>query len=55
MAGVIHTEKLAKRFPGHKKGEVVDAVRDLDLDVAKARSSGCWVRTAPARRPPSAC
>src|ERR1700760_917509 len=35
MASVIHTEKLAKRFPGHKKGEVVDAVRDLDLDVAK--------------------
>jgi ABC-2 type transport system ATP-binding protein len=40
MAGVIHTEKLAKRFPGHKKGEVVDAVRDLDLDVAKGEIFG---------------
>jgi ABC-2 type transport system ATP-binding protein len=29
---IIHTEKLCKRFPGAKK-EVVEAVRDLDLDV----------------------
>src|SRR5215472_18626232 len=40
MASVIHTEKLAKRFPGHKRGEVVDAVRDLDLDVAEGEIFG---------------
>jgi ABC-2 type transport system ATP-binding protein len=40
MAPIIHTEKLAKRFRGHKKGEVVDAVRDLDLDVEKGEIFG---------------
>ncbi|HWE76310.1 MAG TPA: ATP-binding cassette domain-containing protein [Stellaceae bacterium] len=40
MTGIIHTEKLAKRFPGHKKDEAVDAVRDLDLDVAKGEIFG---------------
>jgi ABC-2 type transport system ATP-binding protein len=39
-APIIHTEKLAKRFPGHKKGEVVEAVRDLDLDVEKGEIFG---------------
>jgi len=37
---IIHTEKLGKRFAGHKKGEVVDAVRDLDLEVAKGEIFG---------------
>ena len=37
---IIHTEKLSKRFAGHKKGEVVEAVRDLDLDVAKGEIFG---------------
>ncbi|HEY3919777.1 MAG TPA: ATP-binding cassette domain-containing protein [Stellaceae bacterium] len=37
---IIRTEKLAKRFPGHKKGEIVEAVRDLDLDVDKGEIFG---------------
>ena len=36
---IIHTEKLCKRFAGPKK-EVVEAVRDLDLDVAKGEIFG---------------
>ncbi|HVA12761.1 MAG TPA: ATP-binding cassette domain-containing protein [Stellaceae bacterium] len=36
---IIRTEKLCKRFAGHKK-EVVEAVRDLDLDVAKGEIFG---------------
>lgn len=39
-APIIHTEKLRKTFAGHKKGEVVAAVRDLDLDVAKGEIFG---------------
>jgi ABC-2 type transport system ATP-binding protein len=37
---IIHTEKLSKRFAGHKKNEVVEAVKDLDLDVAKGEIFG---------------
>jgi ABC-2 type transport system ATP-binding protein len=37
---IIHTEKLCKRFAGHKKNEVVEAVKDLDLDVAKGEIFG---------------
>ena len=37
---IIRTEKLSKRFPGHKRGEVVDAVRDLDLEVEKGEVFG---------------
>jgi ABC-2 type transport system ATP-binding protein len=40
MASIIHTEKLCKRFPGHKKKEIVEAVRDLDLDVGKGEIFG---------------
>jgi len=40
MASIIHTAKLCKRFSGHKKNEVVDAVRDLDLEVAKGEIFG---------------
>jgi ABC-2 type transport system ATP-binding protein len=39
-APIIHTEKLSKRFAGHKKNEVVEAVKDLDLDVAKGEIFG---------------
>jgi ABC-2 type transport system ATP-binding protein len=37
---IIRTEKLSKRFPGHKKGETVEAVRDLDLEVGKGEVFG---------------
>lgn len=37
---IIRTEKLCKRFAGHKKGETVDAVRDLDLEVGKGEVFG---------------
>jgi ABC-2 type transport system ATP-binding protein len=36
---IIRTEKLSKRFAGHKK-EIVQAVRDLDLDVQKGEIFG---------------
>jgi len=38
-ASIIHTEKLSKRFPGRKK-EVVEAVREIDLDVARGEIFG---------------
>ena len=36
---IIHTEKLSKRFAGPKK-EIVEAVRAIDLDVAKGEIFG---------------
>ncbi len=36
---IIHTEKLSKTFAGRRK-EVVEAVREIDLDVAKSEVFG---------------
>ena len=38
-APIIFAEKLCKRFPAHRK-EIVDAVRDLDLEVGKGEIFG---------------
>jgi ABC-2 type transport system ATP-binding protein len=38
-APIIHTERLAKTFTGHKH-EVIEAVRGIDLDIAKGEVFG---------------
>jgi hypothetical protein len=50
---IITTTDLRKSFGA--KGGAVEAVRGVSIDVARARSSASWDRTAPERPPRCGC